>query len=52
MRWATWWHHAVGVKKEDLIYRWICENAGGYAAAIWIGAECYWHLVSFCYGKS
>jgi len=46
MRWATWWHHAVGLKVEDLIYKWICANAGGYPAAVWVGAECFWHLVS------
>jgi len=52
MRWATWWHHAVGIQIKDLIYMWICDNAGGYPADVWIGAECFWHLVSFCYGKS
>ena len=51
-RWATWWHHAVGVNIEDLIYKWICDNAGGYTAAMWTGAECYWHLVSFVCSKS
>ena len=52
MRWAIWWHHVVGLNKIDLVYEWICANAGGYPASVWIGAECYWHLMLPTFGKS
>lgn len=45
MRWATWWHHAVGLKIKDLLYCWISIAAGGFPAAVWVGADCYWQLV-------
>ena len=51
MRWATWWHHVVGLSLKDLIYKWICDNADGFPATLWIGADMYVRIFS-AYNKS
>lgn len=38
----------------DLVYGWICTNAGCYPATVWVGADCYWQWMfpTYTFGKS
>jgi RNA-directed DNA polymerase len=36
-RWASWWHHVVGLSVVDLIFIWVCEAAGDTSDVMWLG---------------
>ena len=37
IRWASWWHHVVGLNVLDLVFNWVCVAAEESRGVMWLG---------------
>ena len=37
IRWATWWHHAVGQRRDNIMMSWVCYTKGIDRDLVWVG---------------
>ena len=44
VRWASWWHHVVGLSVLDLVFIWVCIATGETPGAVWLGRGLIYHL--------